>query len=385
MKKKRLLIIIGIVVLLFLLLLSMRIIRRPQPLPLLDTSGKNKMIKRIKTLTTNGGRVAWSPKGDLIAFDRKEKDGYFDIWLMKSDGSEQKCLTCDKGELPSKNIGNPGWHPSGEYLIFQAEDPDLQLPPGPAGLQKYVASPGIGLNNNLWLMTADGLKFWQFTHVKHLGGVLHPHFSSDGKKLLWSEIIPGGKKSASESTGRSVIQLADFAIENGEPRLSNIQTLRPKALQLYETHGFSPDGRMILFSALGEGKYFYDLEIYTVELSTGRVVQLTENDEWDEHAHFTPDGRQIIWSGSEGNPQLKGKSITEMRKNPPRLDLWIMNADGSNKSRLTFFNDPNAPKYQSVTQGVGVGDCAWSPDGKMIVTKLRPGRGQETIVLIELN
>jgi len=36
----------------------------------LDTPGKNIGVKRIKTITDNGGRVDWSPDGDFIAFDR---------------------------------------------------------------------------------------------------------------------------------------------------------------------------------------------------------------------------------------------------------------------------------------------------------------------------
>ena len=49
---------------------------------------------------------------------------------MGLDGSGVECLTCNKYILQLHN-GNPEWHPSGEYIVFQAQDPDLEgLPPG---------------------------------------------------------------------------------------------------------------------------------------------------------------------------------------------------------------------------------------------------------------
>ena len=57
-------------------------------------------------------------------------------------------------------------------------------------LSNYIASPGIGVNNDLWITNADGSKFWQLTRVQNRYGTLHPQFSPDGKKMLWSELIP---------------------------------------------------------------------------------------------------------------------------------------------------------------------------------------------------
>jgi len=42
-----------------------------------------------------------------------------------------------------------------------------------------------------------------------------------------------------------------------------------------------------------------------------------------------------------------------------------MNADGSNKHRLTYFNQLGAPEYRS-TENIA-SDLSWSPDGKSIV------------------
>jgi Tol biopolymer transport system component len=331
-------------------------------------------VTGIKTISDPGGRVSFLHLGNLIAFDRMEEDGFFDVYTMNPNDSERRCITC--GRLP-KNNGNPSWHPSGRCMVFQAQDPALEgVPVGAQG--DHFASPGIGINNNLWITNADGTKFWQVTHVKERYGTLHPQFSPDGKKLLWSEVErPGGSLG-----GWWVMKLADFSIAKDVPQISNVRILAPLALQLYETHGFSPDGKSILFSGIEGGGFYYDLEIYVMDLETGETTRLTSNDEWDEHAHFTPDGTHIVWTSSEGTPQKKSTSWGEMRENPLLLEYWVMNPDGSGKRRLSGFNDPLSPDYMNWKGGVGLGDFDFSPDGKSIIAKMRKGFGGEIAALI---
>lgn len=334
----------------------------------------------VTTLQEVGGRVSWSPNGKLIAFDRIGSDGYYDVYTMDCSGSDLHCLTGEKeGLLPQANNGNPAWYPSGKYLVIQVENPELKgFSYAPDVLERYITSPGVGINNDLWLMSADGTQFWQLTYVSDRYGTLHPHFSPDGTKLLWSEII----SPAMDKIGQWAIKLADFTLKKGEPLLSNIVTVQPLSLQLYEVHGFSPDGKTIIFSGVAPGKHYYDMEIYVMDLATRHVAQLTDNDEWDEHAHFTPDGHHIVWVSSEGIPQPKGDSLQDTLSNPPKLDYWIMNSDGSGKRRLTGFNRPDEPDYISVPGGVGLGDFDWAPNGEMVAAKLRRGKEQDLTVLI---
>jgi len=334
-------------------------------------------IASFKILTDPGGRVSWLHSENLIAFDRVGNDSYFDVYVMNPDGSDSRCLTCEKSSVPQLHDGNPSWHPSGGYMVFQAQDPALEgVAEGVRG--DYFASPGIGINNNLWITNADGTKFWQLTHVSARQGTLHPQFSPDGKKLLWSDVErPGGSLG-----GWWVMKLADFSIVKGVPQISNVRILAPLTLQLYETHGFSPDGKSILFSGIEGGGFYYDFEIYVMDLETGETTRLIDNDEWDEHAHFTPDGTNIIWTSSEGTPQKKSTSWDQMRENPLLLEYWVMNPDGSGKRRLSGFNDPASPDYMNWKGGVGLGDFDFSPDGKSIVAKMRKGLGGEIVVSI---
>jgi len=100
-------------------------------------------------------------------------------------------------------------------------------------------------------------------------------------------------------------------------------------------------------------------------------------EEWDEHAHFSPDGRTILWMTSKSQPY-------KLRADDLKTDYWLMNADGSNKRRLTYFNQPGHPHFMK--EGVAAADGAWSPDGSrfaayLIVDVRRGGK----IVMIDLD
>lgn len=317
---------------------------------------------RVTMLQQQGGRVSWSHVHDRIAFDRMGADGYFDVYTMRPNGFNVRSLTVGKPGLPSKNIGQPAWHPSGAFIAFQAQDPALEGVP--KELEPYLTTPGAGVQNNVWIMTADGSRFWQITNVKDRHGVLHPQFSPDGKRLVWSELIIASK----DGIGSWAIKLADFAVTGGRPVVTNVKTLRPRDLQFYETHGFSPDGKKLLFSGVPREKNFYDMEIYAMDVATGVAVALTRNDEWDEHAHFTLDGRHIVWASSEGIVQSKKTADV-------KLDYWVMRANGTGKRRLTGFNDPSAPEY--VPAGAAAADFDWGPDGMTVAALLVKEGGEK--------
>ncbi|NIS82716.1 MAG: hypothetical protein GTO14_21510 [Anaerolineales bacterium] len=337
-------------------------------------------IQSYTLLREQGGRVSWLHTQDLIAFDAKGEDRYFDVYIMNLDGTDLRCLTCATAQVPQRNNGNPAWHPSGEWLVFQAQDPDLSTPT--SILSNYITSPGVAVNNNLWVAKTDGSGFWQITEVEARRGALHPHFSPDGTKLIWSEMI---ENAADNQTGTWEIRMADFSIQDEKPLLTNIQASRPEDLQLYEMHGFSLDGKTIIFSGVEWGKYYYDLEIYTMNITTGDLQQLTNNDEWDEHAHFSPDGETILWVSSDETPQVKSDTLPGIIEHPPKFEYWIMNADGSCKRRLSGFNHPQSPEYWPMGGGIGLGDFDWGPDGKTIVAKWRLGYGREAVALIQFD
>jgi len=108
-------------------------------------------VKSITKLTEKGGRVDWG-LNNIIAFDRKGSDGYYDIWTINLDGTNEKCLTCEAAGIPQMHNGNPTWHASGSYIVFQAQDPNLKTP----WYENWATHPGGGINSNLWIANKEG-------------------------------------------------------------------------------------------------------------------------------------------------------------------------------------------------------------------------------------
>ena len=342
----------------------------PEPTPLATARGA---VTRLTTIEPNGGRVDWTPARDLIAYDKHERNRPYEIHVMRPDGSEKRCLTCEKAGAPAGHKGNPTWHPSGDYLVFQAEKARHT---GGAAL----ATPGRGLHNDLWAMTAGGDRYFQLTDLGAAGGVLHPHFSPDGSRLLWAERLGPGR-TRGDVIGEWAVKLADFVVTGGTPRLQNIRTFQPGGPVFYETHSFSPDGNTILYSANQEtGQTLFGIDVYAMDLRTQAVRRLTTTlDEWDEHAQYSPDGRHVVWMSSIAC------ACKATRSRDLKTEFWIMKPDGSGQVQISFFNEPRHP-HAALARGKKVAaDLAWSPDGKRLVAYIITGIDEGPIVMLELD
>jgi len=347
-------------------------------------NGRKYRVKKITTIKEPFVKsMDWHHDTNMIVFGKMElKDKYFDVFVMKPDGSGEKCLTCNKNGIPQKHNGNPAWHPSGDYIVFTAE-----ISKAPRKMDKY-AIPGSGLGCNLWLMDRRGRKYFPLTNYSlrpPIKGVIHPQFSHDGKKLFWAERVSKGNS----FSGGWIMKIADFVDNSTKPHLANIKTISPgrKKSCFYESHAFSKDDKKILFSGdLIPGQTPYGLDIYEFDLESKRLTRLTKtNNDWDEHAHYSPDGTKIAWMSSTGfnidwDTVPAGKHFDYLS-----TELWIMDADGTSPQRLTYFNKFGHPHY--IGPKTIVSDSAWSPDGKKIVALIayRTRKGMNSkIVMIEL-
>ncbi len=324
------------------------------------------MIKEIKIINTDCKSVDWSRELDLIVTAKKIYDDYYDVVVFKSSGEKEVHITHDKKGCPDNHNGNPCWHPSGKYIVFTAQNQDAL-----GYFNKKKGIPGTGMNCNLFLTDSAGKQFWQLTRhetsIYDTKAVIHPQFSRDGKKLFWTERV---KRDKSTTWGAWVLKIADFKIENDIPVLENKRSIQPVVKQcFYESHDFNLAGTKILFSGnLEDDQHENGLDIYEYDLETKELINLTKSrEEWDEHAHYSHDGKKILWMSSK-NLDIEWGSIKGHKwRNYLKTELWIMDSDGKNKTRLTYFN--KIPRTETVAEKfrVIVSDSSWSPDGKFFI------------------
>jgi Tol biopolymer transport system component len=127
--------------------------------------------------------------------------------------------------------------------------------------------------------------------------------------------------------------LLDYDIFSARPDGSDV-------VRLTHTPGYdaeatiAPDGT-IVFTSARDG----DLDIYTMRPDGTDVRRLTDRPGYDGGPFFSWDGAKIVYRSHHPEP---GPELETFRANlarglvvPSRMELWIMDADGSDKRKLT--------------------------------------------------
>jgi TolB protein len=107
----------------------------------------------------------------------------------------------------------------------------------------------------------------------------------------------------------------------------------------------SPDGTRILFTSDRDG----DLELYTMDVDGGNVTRLTFEEGYDGGAFFSPDGSRIVYRAHHPtDPAELADFRALLRANlvrPSRVEIRVMNADGSGKRQITNNGAANFAPY----------------------------------------
>jgi TolB protein len=129
--------------------------------------------------------------------------------------------------------------------------------------------------------------------------------------------------------------------------------------QLTKTPGYdaettiSRNGKLV-FTSMRDG----DLDIYTMEANGKNVRRLTNELGYDGGPFWSYDGRQIVYRAHHPQTEKeKADYVSLLQQNlirPTVLEIWVMNADGSNKRQVTRNGKANFAPY-------------FFPDGKRII------------------
>ena len=186
----------------------------------------------------------------------------------------------------------PNWTPDGKALIYAQEGHLYRF--DLASRSAEVINTGFATRNNN-------------DHV----------LSFDGRMLGISHQPP-------EDSGRSVVYTVP--VTGGTP--ARVTAKSPSYL-----HGWSPDGRWLVYTGQRNGEF----DVYKIPVTGGDEIRLTSAPGLDDGPEFTPDGAYIYFNSSRTG----------------RMQIWRMRPDGTGQQQIT--NDDFNNWFPHI-----------SPDGKWI-------------------
>jgi dipeptidyl aminopeptidase/acylaminoacyl peptidase len=283
--------------------------------------------KRVPTVddllsikTVGGARI--SPDGRWVAYTVSEANFKADafvsqLWLAETSTGRRFQLT--RGE---KSSGNPRWSPDGAWLAF--------------------TSDRVGDKNQIFLISPEGGEAVPLT--KHETSISGYEWSPDGRWIAYAatEPPPAALKDRKE-------QFADFEVVRKEYNHVHLWTFSVAEAQQAPVIGkqrtrnkefsvssfsWSPDSARIAFSAtlnpdLIQGS---TSDVYVLNLADDSAKKIVSQPGQDDDPHFSPDGRQIVFSTVMGREPYFAVNSR----------LAIVSAEGGAPRSLTDDFDENA-------------------------------------------
>jgi Tol biopolymer transport system component len=222
----------------------------------------------------------------------------------------------------------------GRRLIFQSTRDgrtcDQQFVMNVDGSNVHRVSTGGGKTTCGYFFDADRQIFFASTHAVDSACPQRPDPS---KGYVWG--------------------LDKFDIYTAKPDGSGLRRLTNYGV--YTAEGtLSPDGRTIVFTSLKDG----DLDIYTMDVDGSNMRRLTTAPGYDGGPFFSPDGKQIVYRAYHPTDPAELATYRDLLRQeivrPNRMEIWVMNADGSNQHQVTSLGGANFAPF-------------FTPDGHRII------------------
>ena len=208
--------------------------------------------------------------------------------------------------------------------------------------------------DQIYTMNADGSNVRLISTGE--GRTTCSYFFPNGRRILYSSTHLGGKECPPRpdfSKGYVWAVYPTFDIFTARPDGSDLK-------QLTNTPGYDAettitrDGKHLVFTSMRDG----DLDVYTMDANGRNVRRLTNELGYDGGPFWSYDGKQIVYRAYHPQTEKEKSDYLGLLKQnlirPTTLEIWVMNADGSNKRQVTHNGKANFGPY-------------FFPDGRRVI------------------
>jgi dipeptidyl aminopeptidase/acylaminoacyl peptidase len=311
------------------------------------------------------GQVALAPDNHRVAYavtmnDRPGRP-YSQTWIMDLSTAVPVRLGGEK-----EASSDPHWSPDGKWLCYSA---------------------GEGDKSGLWVVHADGSGA---TFLAPTSGTNSPlpvqgesvTWSPDSKQIAFVSSTPGPE--TAEASGDPMVitrylykptaheGLSHFN-DNRRLHIFTVDVASRQVRQLTQgtndehSIDWSPDGKEILFTSNHEpnADEFFNYDIFALKVAGGTVRRLTATESLESAPRWSPDGKQIVYSGYR-------RGLTDRETNMEDGHVWLMDADGSHRREVSGMIDNR--------QGLPL----WAPEGNAVYFTVQE-RGSVHLALLPIS
>jgi dipeptidyl aminopeptidase/acylaminoacyl peptidase len=290
------------------------------------------------------GEVEFSPDARSVAYsvtmyDRPGRP-YSQIWIMDLASGKSHRLGDEKAVT-----SHPRWSPDGRIIAYSGEQ---------------------GGKHGLLIAQANGSGA---TFLAEMTGTNSPlpgqgenvAWSPDGKTIAFVSATPGPE--SKEASGDPMVitrylykptageGLTHFN-DNRRLHIFSVNVGTKQIRQLtdgsFDEHSidWSPDGQEILFASNRDpnSDEFFHYDLFALKFSDGSIRRITATEACDYAPRWSPDGKSIAFLGTK-------RGVTDRETTMEDTHAWVMNADGTNRRELGAAIDNRQHTLH------------WSPDG----------------------
>ena len=234
------------------------------------------------------------------------------LWLLDIKTEESRLLVTSDHQL----FEAPNWHPSGEWIVVNAEGRLLRVAPKVGSSLQPIRSDGVPAVNNDHLVSPDGAHHYASAQDGHIwqiswdGGTGRPITTSKDVSRRFRHylhgIFPDGELIAfvgTEALGDAPAGTRSLWIRN---LTTGAEHLVGSGFSPADGPEFSPDGQWLYFNSEINSTTPGHAQIFRSDLTGGRLEQLSFDDRVNWFPHISPDGTYVAYLsfpvGTIGHP-----------------------------------------------------------------------------------